>query len=125
MSRHRSPKLRIINHVFILREEEVPKGDRVVVEIIFLEEEEEEEREGVMHVERQDACLGNAPREIKKQLKLTFWKHRSYVEAKGIEYGRYLMMKKFLLKPYQRLKIQYRGTICSGQLARLKREYAR
>jgi hypothetical protein len=35
--------VRLKNHIVTEKEEEVPKGDRVVEEIIFLEEEEEAE----------------------------------------------------------------------------------
>jgi hypothetical protein len=53
MIRHRKLRMRIRNHIVILKEEEVPKEDRLVGEIIFLKEEEEvEEVElNVMHVE--------------------------------------------------------------------------
>jgi hypothetical protein len=61
--------MRMRNPMVTLKGEEVPKEDRLVGEIIFLEEEEEvEEVElNVMHVERQDTCLGNAPRGRKKE----------------------------------------------------------
>jgi hypothetical protein len=62
-----------------LKGEEVPEEDRLVGEIIFLEEEEEvEEVElNVMPVERHDTCLGNAPRGRKKEEeKHTFLKPR-------------------------------------------------
>jgi hypothetical protein len=45
MTRHRSLKVRWKNHMVTLREEEVPKEGRVVVETLFLEEEEGEEEE--------------------------------------------------------------------------------
>jgi hypothetical protein len=45
MTRHIIPKVRLRNHIVTLREEEVPEGDKGVVEIIFLEEEEEVEEE--------------------------------------------------------------------------------
>jgi hypothetical protein len=43
-----------------------------------------------MPVERHDTCLGNAPRERKKEeVKLTFQKHRRRnVEAEGAEDGK-------------------------------------
>jgi hypothetical protein len=47
------------------------------------------------------------------------------VEAEGTKYGRYLMMKKVLLKPKQDLKSRCRGTVCSRQLAILKTEFSR
>jgi hypothetical protein len=37
--------VRLKNHIVTQKEEEVPEGDRVVEEIIFLEEEEEAEEE--------------------------------------------------------------------------------
>jgi hypothetical protein len=45
MIRHKSPRVRLKNHIVTQKEEEVPEGDRVVEEIIFLEEEEEAEEE--------------------------------------------------------------------------------
>jgi hypothetical protein len=45
MTRHRSPRLRMKNHIITRKEEEVPEGDRVVEENLFLEEEEEVEEE--------------------------------------------------------------------------------
>jgi hypothetical protein len=45
MIRHRSPRLRLKNHTVTHKEEEVPEGDNMVEEIIFLEEEEEAEEE--------------------------------------------------------------------------------
>jgi hypothetical protein len=45
MSRHISPKVRQRNHIFTLKEEEVPKEDKAVVETLSLEEEEEVEEE--------------------------------------------------------------------------------
>jgi hypothetical protein len=51
-----------------------------------------------MPAERQDICLGIAPRE-REEVKLTFRKCRSKdAEAEGAEDGRSLMMKKILLK---------------------------
>jgi hypothetical protein len=41
MIRHRSPRLRLENRIVTQKEEEVPEGDSMVVEMIFLEEEEE------------------------------------------------------------------------------------
>jgi hypothetical protein len=40
-----NPRMRQRNHIVTLREEEVPKEDRVVVEVIFPKEEEEAEEE--------------------------------------------------------------------------------
>ena len=76
MIRHKSPRLRLENHIVTQKEEEIPKGGNMVEEIIFLEEEEEaeEERKGVIHVERQDTCLGNVPRKRKEEAKFTFQK---------------------------------------------------
>jgi hypothetical protein len=64
MIRHRKLRMRTRNHMVVLKEEEVPKEDRLVGEIIFLKEEEEvEEVElGAMLVERQDICLWNVLR---------------------------------------------------------------
>jgi hypothetical protein len=45
MTRHRSPKVRLRNHIVTLKEEEVPEGDRLVVETLFLEEDEEVEED--------------------------------------------------------------------------------
>jgi hypothetical protein len=45
MIRHRSPRLRMKNHIITQKEEEVTKGDSMVEETIFLEEEEEAEKE--------------------------------------------------------------------------------
>jgi hypothetical protein len=45
MTRHRSPKVRLRNHIVTLKEEEILEGDRVVVETLFLEEKEEVEEE--------------------------------------------------------------------------------
>jgi hypothetical protein len=75
---HRSPKTKRKNHIVTLREEEVLTGDRVLVEVIFLEEEEKAEDEtlGAMPMERQDTSLGISPRE-REEAKLTFRKHRS------------------------------------------------
>ena len=69
MIRHRKPRMRLRNHMATLKEEEFPEEDHLVGEIIFLKEEEEiEEVElNVMHVERQDTCLGNDPRGRKKE----------------------------------------------------------
>ena len=69
MIRHRKPRMKLRNHIVTLKEEEVPEEDRLVGEILFLEEEEEvEEVElNVMPVERQDTCIGNAPRGRKKE----------------------------------------------------------
>ena len=60
MIRHRKLRMRMRNHMVILKEEEVPKEDRLVGEIILLEEEEEvEEAElNVMPMERHGICLG-------------------------------------------------------------------
>jgi hypothetical protein len=71
--------MRLTNHMVVLKEEEVPKEDSLVGDIIFFKEEEEvEEVElDVMPVERQDIFLGNVPREIKKEEeKHTFLKPR-------------------------------------------------
>jgi hypothetical protein len=57
-----------------------------------------------MHVEIQDTCLGNAPREKKKEVKLTFRKQKRYVEAEGTEDGRSLMMKKVIIKPEPKIE---------------------
>jgi hypothetical protein len=43
--KYRSPKTNKRSHIVTLREEEVPKDDRVVVETLFPEEEEEVEEE--------------------------------------------------------------------------------
>jgi hypothetical protein len=43
MTRHRSPNARQRNHIVTLREDEVLKDDKVVVDTLFLEEEEEVE----------------------------------------------------------------------------------
>ena len=69
MIRHRNIRMRMRNHMVIFKEEEVPKENFLVGEIIFLEEEEEvEEVElNVMPVERQDTCLGNVSRGRKKE----------------------------------------------------------
>jgi hypothetical protein len=63
MIRHRKIRMRMRNHMVSLKEEEVPNEDRLVGEIIFLEDEEEiEEVElNVMSVERQGIRLGNVP----------------------------------------------------------------
>jgi hypothetical protein len=45
MIRHKSPRLRLKNHIVTQKEEEVPEGDNMVEEILFLEEEEEAEEE--------------------------------------------------------------------------------
>jgi hypothetical protein len=45
MLRHRSPKVRLKNHIITQKEDEVPKGDNIVVETIFLKEEEEAKEE--------------------------------------------------------------------------------
>jgi hypothetical protein len=45
MPRHIIPKVRLKNHMVTQKEEEVPKGDGVVEEIIFLEKEEEAKQE--------------------------------------------------------------------------------
>jgi hypothetical protein len=45
MKRHRIPKVRLRNHIVTLKEEKVSKGDKVVVENIFLEEEEKVKEE--------------------------------------------------------------------------------
>jgi hypothetical protein len=45
MKRNIIPKVILKNHIVTLKEEEVPEGDRVVVETIFLKEGEEEEEE--------------------------------------------------------------------------------
>jgi hypothetical protein len=45
MTRNKIPKVRLKNHIVIQTEEEVIEGERVVDEIIFLEEEEEAEEE--------------------------------------------------------------------------------
>jgi hypothetical protein len=37
--------VRLRNHIVTLKEEEVPEGDRVVAETLFLEEEEQVEEE--------------------------------------------------------------------------------
>ena len=68
----------MINHMVTLKEEEVPKEDSLLGEILFLEEEEEvEEVElNVMPVERHDTCLGNFPRKRNKEkVKLKFNNH--------------------------------------------------
>lgn len=54
MIRHQKTRMRLRNHMVTLKEEEFPKEDPLVGEIIFLEEEEEvEEVElNVMPVER-------------------------------------------------------------------------
>jgi hypothetical protein len=41
MTRHRSPRVRLKDHIVTQKEEEFPKGDNLVEEILFLEEEEE------------------------------------------------------------------------------------
>jgi hypothetical protein len=38
MTRKRSPKVRLRNHIVTLKEEEAFEGDRVVVETLFIEE---------------------------------------------------------------------------------------
>jgi hypothetical protein len=45
MIRHRSPKLRMKNHIVTQKEEEVSEGDSMVEETLFLDEEEEAEEE--------------------------------------------------------------------------------
>jgi hypothetical protein len=79
MTRNRSPRSRLKNHIVTYKEEEVPEGDIAVEEIIFLEKEEEgeEDKSSVIPMERHDTCLGNAPRERKEEVKLTFIKRRS------------------------------------------------
>ena len=42
MIRHRSPRLKLKNHIVTQKEEEVPEGDNMVEGILFLEEEEED-----------------------------------------------------------------------------------
>jgi hypothetical protein len=48
---------------------EVPRKENMGAETIFLKEEEEAEevKSNATYVERQDTCLGNAPRERKKE----------------------------------------------------------
>jgi hypothetical protein len=41
MIRHRSPRVRLKDHIVTQKEEEFPEGDNLVEEIIFLKEEEE------------------------------------------------------------------------------------
>jgi hypothetical protein len=41
MTRHRSPRFRLENHTITQKVEEVPEGDSMVEEILFLKEEEE------------------------------------------------------------------------------------
>jgi hypothetical protein len=97
MIRHRTLRMRMRNHMVILKEEEVPKEDRLVGEIIFLEEEEEvEEGElNVMPMERHDICIGNVPRGRESYI----YEAQKNVEAEAIEGGQNIMMRKFLLKP--------------------------
>ena len=45
MIRHKSPRLRLKNHMVTRKEEEVLEGDSMVEETLFLEEEEEVEEE--------------------------------------------------------------------------------
>ena len=54
MIRHRKPRMRQRNYIVTLKEEEVLEEDRLVGEILFLEEEGdvEEVELNVMHVER-------------------------------------------------------------------------
>jgi hypothetical protein len=45
MTRHRSRRLILENHTVTQKEEEVPKGENMVEEMLFLKEEEEAEEE--------------------------------------------------------------------------------
>jgi hypothetical protein len=93
MIRHRKPRMILRNNIVTLKEEEVPKEDHLVGEIIFLEEEEEVEEVELnfMPVERRDTCLGNASRGIEKEEENhTFlkprrmWKHKQQKEDRTL-----------------------------------------